>query len=40
MANKGCNLMQLERALKELDEFVKPDKYIGPKEKIIDSKLI
>ena len=36
MANKGFNLLNLERALKELDEFVKPDKYVA---QIIESNL-
>lgn len=39
MANKGCNLMQLERALKDLDMYVKPDKPPVQKEKIVDSKI-
>lgn len=39
MANKGCNLIQLERALKGLDMYIKPEKPIdAPKEKVVESK--
>ena len=39
MANKGCNLMQLERALKDLDMYVKHEKPPVLKEKILDSNI-
>ena len=39
MANKGCNLMQLERSLKELDLQVKPEKPPVTKEKFVDRKM-
>jgi hypothetical protein len=40
MANKGCNLMQLERSLKELELQVKPEKPSTVKEKFVDRILL